>query len=99
MYYTDIKHFLDEKGAIAPQRGPARRMAEFHAGAIAYATDFDDSGLLAPVCFKCKKGAVEATPSPEDTIYWRCPHCKAEGLISNWQGTLWDLREREEPRI
>src|SRR5689334_4363093 len=47
MYITDARHFLDEKGAIAPQRGPAKAMAAFHAGAIAYATDFDDTGLVA----------------------------------------------------
>ena len=39
MYITDARHFLDDKGAIAPRRGPAKAMADFHAGVIAYATD------------------------------------------------------------
>ena len=43
MYITDARHFLDDKGAIAPLRGPAKAMADFHAGVIAYATDFDDT--------------------------------------------------------
>lgn len=98
MYITDARHFLDEKGAIAPQRGPAKAMAEFHAGAIAYATDFDDTGLVAPTCFKCKKVPVEPIIAQDDAIYWSCPRCKAEGRISNWQGTLWDLSERDGPR-
>ena len=29
MYITDARHFLDDKGAIAPLRGPAKAMADF----------------------------------------------------------------------
>jgi hypothetical protein len=97
MYFTDARHFLDEKGAIEPQRGPARAMAEFHAAAIAYATDFDDTGVGVPMCFKCKKATVEATIAQDDAIHWSCPRCKTEGRISHWQGTLWDLSESGEP--
>jgi len=35
MYITDLSHFLDEKGAIAPKSGPARRFAEFLADVVA----------------------------------------------------------------
>lgn len=85
------------EGAIGPQRGPAKAMAAFHAGAIAYATDFDDAGVAAPMCFKCKKATVEPLIAQDDAIYWSCPHCKAEGRISHWQGTLWDISERGDP--
>ena len=94
MYITDARHFLDDKGAMAPLRGPAKAMADFHAGVIAYATDFDDAGVTLPRCFKCKKDTVEAALAQDDAIVWRCPRCRAEGRISNWQGTLWDLSER-----
>ena len=97
MYITDARHFLDEKGAIGPQRGPAKAMAEFHAGAIAYATDFDETGVAAPKCFKCKKTTVEPVIDQDDAIYWSCPRCKAEGRVSHLQGTLWDLSDRGEP--
>ena len=96
MYITDARHFLDDKGAIAPVRGPAKALADFHAGVIAYATDFDSSGVLLPRCFKCKKDTVEAAFAQDDDILWRCPRCRAEGRISNWQGTLWDLSERPD---
>lgn len=98
MYITDVRHFLDEKGAIGPKKGSAKVMAEFHASVIAYATDFADTGVMAPTCFKCKKAAVEPAIAQDDAIYWLCPRCKAEGRISHWQGTLWDLSERPEPR-
>ena len=96
MYITDARHFLDDKGAMAPLRGPAKTMADFHAGVIAYATDFDDTGVSLPRCFKCKKGTVEAALAQDDAIVWHCPHCQAEGRMSNWQGTLWDLSERPD---
>ena len=94
MYITDARHFLDEKGAIGPQSGPAKVMAEFHANAIAYASDFDSTGVIAPTCFKCKKGSVKAKITQDEAIYWSCSRCNAEGRISNWQLTLWDLTER-----
>ena len=97
MYITDARHFLDDKGAIGPLRGPAKAMADFHASVIAYATIFDDSGrVTVPRCFKCKKGTVEAALAQDDAIVWHCPRCQAEGRISNWQATLWDLSERPD---
>jgi len=96
MCITDAKPFPDEKGAIDPRRGPARVMAEFHAGLIACATDFDDTGVLAPTCFKCKKTVVKFAMAQADAILWSCPICSAERRVSNWQGTLWDLSDRPE---
>lgn len=93
MYITDVRHFLDAKGAIGPQKGPAKVMAEFHTGVIAYATDFEDTGVIAPNCFKCKKSPVEFALSLDDAIAWSCPRCKAEGQVSNWRGTFWDLSD------
>jgi ribosomal protein S27AE len=95
MYIIDARHFLDEKGAIGPRSGPARVMAEFCGSAIAYATDFDETGVPAPTCFKCRKSTVDAGVVDE-TVHWSCPRCGIDGRISNWQGTLWDLSERDE---
>jgi len=94
MDITDARHFLDDKGATAPLRGPAKAMSDFHAGVIAYATDFDGAGVTLPRCFNCKKGTVEAALAQDDAIVWHCPRCRVEGRISNWQGTLWDLSDR-----
>ena len=82
--------------AIAPLRGPAKALADFHAGVIAYATDYDDTGVPLPRCFKCKRGTVEITRALDDAIVWQCARCRAEGRISHWQGTFWDLSERPD---
>ena len=94
MYITDLTHFLDGSGAIAPIKGPARAMAQFVVEVVAHATDESDTSPAAPTCFKCKKGPVTALRAADDAVVWKCPKCEAEGRISKWQGTLWDLTAR-----
>ena len=96
MYITDLTHFLDESGAIAPIKGVARAMAQFVVEVVAHATDESDTSPAAPTCFKCKKGTVWAELAQDDAINWHCPLCQVEGRISNWQGTLWDLSDRPD---
>jgi ribosomal protein L37AE/L43A len=69
-------------------------MAQFQTDVVAHATDATGQAPDAPTCFKCKRSAVEATLARDDAVVWRCPRCGTEGRIANWQGTLWDLRER-----
>lgn len=94
MYITDLTHFLDGSGAIAPIKGAARAMAQFLVDVVAHATDESDASLAAPTCFKCKKGPVTAVRAADDAVIWKCSKCEAEGRISKWQGTLWDLSTR-----
>ncbi len=95
MYVTDLTHFLDAKGAIAPARGPARKLADFLTAVVAHASDFDrPDATPGPICFKCRKrdGNVVATGITEDdAIVWYCSACGTEGRISHWQGTFWDM--------
>ena len=41
MHVIDARHYLDDKGGIGPEKGPARKMAEFITSAIAHASNFD----------------------------------------------------------
>ena len=98
MYITDLTHFRDQSGAIGSVKGPARAMAQCHVDVVAHASDTTANALPAPRCFKCKKSAVEAARAPDDAIVWACPACRTEGRVSNWQGSLWDLRDRPRAR-
>jgi hypothetical protein len=95
MYVIDAKHHLDDKGDIAPERGPARKMADFVTSVIAHASNFDrPDGTPGPVCFRCGKRdnrCVDTGIAEDDAVVWHCPACGTEGRISNWQGTFWDL--------
>lgn len=95
MYVIDLTHYLDSKGAIAPELGPAREMAAFLTSVVAHASDFDRSDdVPGPVCFKCRtrdQRVVGTDITEDDVVIWHCPACGTEGRISNWQGTFWDL--------
>jgi len=96
MYITDLTHFLDNSGAIGPVKGPARAMAQFLVDVVTHTSDATGHALAAATCFKCKKIAVEATRAHDDAVVWACPACRTEGRISNWKGSLWDLRDRPQ---
>ncbi len=95
MYVIDLTHYLDPRGAIAPDRGPARKFADFLTAVVAHATDFDRPDETAgPLCFKCRKRdrrAVDTGITEDDRVIWHCVACGTEGQISNWQGSFWDL--------
>lgn len=98
MYITDLRHFRDATGAIGPTAGPALAMAQFHADVVAHASNSTGRTPATPRCFECDKSGVEAGLTSDGAIVWVCPKCRGEGSISNWQGTLWDLRDRPMPR-
>jgi hypothetical protein len=95
VYVIDLTHYLNPRGAIAPERGPARNFADFLTAVVAHATDFDRPDETAgPLCFKCRKRerrAVDTVITEDDRVVWHYVACGTEGKISNWQGTFWDL--------
>jgi predicted RNA-binding Zn-ribbon protein involved in translation (DUF1610 family) len=36
-------------------------------------------------------------PASQD-IRWMCPDCGDQGVVSNWQHTLWDCRREDHER-
>jgi hypothetical protein len=100
---TDIRHFLDDFGIIAPKSGPARKLAEHLTGIIAESTaalgEIDGYGKVAcrrrPGRRPCA-GFIESWVDPDTgAIYWVCPKCEDDGFISNWEETMWDLSNDE----
>lgn len=89
MYITDATHFLDEKGAIGPQHGPGRTMADFLGTAIVAAT-LSGTDPESPICFICTD-SVRVHVSVSGAIEWLCAGCGESGRITHWEGTLWDM--------
>ena len=96
MYVTDLTHFLDEKGAIGPKAGPARRLAEF-LGRVVAAASAPGVGAQSDTsqcrCNKCRKDLVAVSVAPDDAVEWLCIACGHEGRITNWRRSFWDLSE------
>ncbi|MDE2279392.1 MAG: hypothetical protein KGK06_04965 [Xanthomonadaceae bacterium] len=98
MYITDATHFLDETGAIGPQSGPGRKMADF-LGTVIVAATLSGTSATTPLCFKCS-GSVTAHAPAGEVIEWQCSGCGESGRITNWAGTLWDMTaSRNQPVV
>jgi hypothetical protein len=103
-WITDLTHFLDEDGDIAPISGPAWRLAEYFTSIVVMASHPD---LIVPPRYRVRcrrrpgrkpcRGMVESDLDFEtEDIMWWCPVCGDNGYIYNWKGSLWDLRRMDE---
>jgi hypothetical protein len=95
-WIVDLRHYLTAAGAMAELSPRGRILAEYFASIVVDATaNIDD-----PPTVHCRRrpghrpctGIVMSYPSNDenDTIYWHCPVCHDNGMISGWQDTLWD---------
>jgi len=94
MYTTNFQHYLNEDANI-PKDMPkeARELANFLALLVDDATtgDYDAAPTIRCIKKDCK-GLIVAFEDieKEDEIYWVCPICKTEGVITNWKGSKWN---------
>jgi hypothetical protein len=100
---TDLRHGLTADGAVAPMPSQARRLVEFLTKIVAEATSTQsDHGAAAVQCRRrparrACPGMIEMEFDSEAMIAWRCPVCGDNGLIRNWEGTLWDRSKDARP--
>jgi hypothetical protein len=83
MYVINLTHYLDAKGAIAPERGPARKMEDFLTAVVAHVSDFDRSDdEPGPVCLNCRRRdhrVVDTGITEGDVIIWRASPAAPRG--------------------
>jgi len=101
-WITDLTHFLED-GRLPPQLpGPARRLAEHLGTIVAAVTGVEPDD---PLGVRCRRrpgrrpcpGEIEGYIEPEsNAIRWMCLFCGDNGMISNWENTLWDLSEADD---
>lgn len=100
-WVTDLTHFL-QNGRLHPALpGPARRLVD-HLGAIVAAVTSVEPDE--PLGVRCRRrpgrkpcpGPIEGFIDPEShEICWFCVACGDNGVISNWENTVWDCSEVE----
>ena len=101
-YIIHLPHFLDEKGRLSLNLpGPARKFALGIGRFVSYATNFDGEDNEMPQCLaaikrkRCRGQVISGINlSVGDNIEWHCTSCGTCGVVSGWQGSLWDLSER-----
>jgi len=96
MFHTNLTHFLNKSGGIAKDMpAEAKELASFLTLIIEEASDFEsDKGFDTGITCLNKgcKGIIQSRVLVEkdSEIYWQCPVCKEEGMITEWEGTRWD---------
>lgn len=100
MQVVDIQHSLDEIffGRPVPHfKHNIRKLGEI----ITYATAIE-AGIsvdLRPGCWrrpnrKPCKGELDVDLIPGTAkIHWICPECKDEGVVTGWEGEVWDMTD------
>jgi hypothetical protein len=108
-WITDLKHFLNEDGTIAPMSGAGKEFAEYLCSIVVLATSYPgEDGSLLPTIYcqrrpkrrRCSGRIVATINFDSDEIIWQCPVCGDNGSIRNWEGTMWDcldLDSLDEP--
>ena len=103
-WYTNLNVFLDVSGAIATPKGTALKLAEHIVSIVAMASR-PEIIPLPEYKVRCRRrpgrkpciGIIEADFNPDDErIVWWCPVCDDNGYISDWKGSMWDLRNAGE---
>lgn len=102
MWVINIQHWLDEtkSGPAVPQlKAKIKKLTEI----ITYATS-ECAGLPTPSVPKCWRrpgrkpcdGILDIFFHPEtDDIYWHGETCRDSGLVSGWQGLIWDMSDTQ----
>jgi hypothetical protein len=97
-WIPSLAHILDESGAIAAPKGPARKLAE-HIVAIVAMASRPEIDPPPEYRVRCRRrpgrkpclGMINVNLDPETAnIVWWCPVCHDNGKIRNWKGSMWD---------
>lgn len=99
-WITNMRHFLNEDGTIPVDLpGPALRLAKYF-GSIVEAVSSRQDLENAHTGVKCRRrpgrkpcgGEILAIIDKRNdfAINWHCSICDDNGLISGWQGTMYD---------
>jgi hypothetical protein len=98
MLIANIRHYLDEDGALATMPEPALNLA-LHLGAIVGWVSRSPSVEFEATNVPCRRkpqrrrclGDIFGRIDPDTgAIDWTCPFCSDSGTITGWQDTLWD---------
>jgi hypothetical protein len=103
-WISNIRHFLDDDGEIPYDLpGPAYQLASYF-GSIVEAVTSRGKIKMYETGIRCRRrpsrkrchGEVLALIDGKSNfeIKWECPVCNDNGIISGWQGTLWDKSKK-----
>jgi hypothetical protein len=99
-WISDMTHYLDAQGRIAPLPARVQRLVD-HFGAIVVAISPAHAEALISSDVPCRRrprrrrcpGTIQGFVALEDRrIHWTCADCGDNGAISGWEGSPRDTR-------
>jgi hypothetical protein len=102
MWVFDLKDMLDESLTRPAHRRYSAKVKKL-GQIITYATavhvgisiDFHPMCWRRPNRQPCE--GVLQIEMRKDFIYWHCPVCDDEGVVTGWSGLMWDMTEFRSP--
>lgn len=100
-WVTDMRHFLDDAGAIPEDMpGPALNLALFLGAIVAWVTSGRSAAAQrtnvscrrSPGRRRCRGEILASLEADGSIIAWHCPLCGGNGVTRGWEGTRWDRR-------
>ena len=101
MWVINIQHWLDETKTAAgvPQlRSKVKKLAEIITYATSTAIGMPTDSI--PKCWrrpkrKPCKGILDIHLDEDmNQIHWYCKICEDEGVVTGWEGLVWDMLDR-----
>ena len=96
MWVLDIRDMLDDSLARPAHRRFSLKVKQL--GTIISYVTAREAGIsvdFQPMCWRRpNRQACEGVVDIElrkDHIYWSCPKCGDEGVVTGWRGLIWDL--------
>ena len=102
MWVINIQHWLDEtmSGPAVPQlRLKVKKISEIITYATSHATGIPTESI--PKCWRrpkrrpCKGELDIILDQESGQIHWRCGICGDEGIVSEWEGLIWDMLDTD----
>jgi hypothetical protein len=102
MWVINIQHWLDEtmSGPAVPQlKSKVKKLSEIIAYATSVAAGLPTESI--PKCWRrpkrrpCKGELDIILDQESGQIHWHCRICGDEGVVSGWEGLIWDMLDTD----
>jgi hypothetical protein len=102
MWVINIQHWLNEtkSGPAVPQlRLKVKKLSEIityaTSGAAGIPTESNPKCWRRPKRKPCKGELDVKLDQASGQIHWRCGTCGDEGVVSGWEGLIWDMLDTD----
>ena len=95
---ANLRHYLGDDLSLVKIPAPVATLREFLGCVVEAVTSRDPDDVNYVTQLKCRHGSKGCDgyifalfdPGDPSTIVWSCMSCKDQGMLTGWEGTVWD---------